>query len=70
MPTHRVCRMEETLQSHLIVTTIFQTKSFDGLSEFAVLVSCATCSAYSAVLSCELEKMAPKKYSFELKKFD
>ena len=47
--------MEETFQSHLIDTSIFQTKSFDVLSEFALLVSCATCSAYSAVLLRESE---------------
>ena len=39
----------ETFQSHLIDTTIFQTKSFNVLSEFALLVSCATCSASSAI---------------------
>ena len=45
--------MEETFQSHLIDTTIFQTKSFDVLSEFALLVSIATYSAYFALLSRE-----------------
>ena len=39
--------------SHLIDTTIFQTKSFDVLSEFALLVSIATYSAYFALLSRE-----------------
>ena len=39
---------EETFQSHIIDSTIFQTNSFDVLSEFALLVSCTTCSAYSA----------------------
>ena len=48
-------------ESHLIDTTIFQTKSFDVLSEFALLVSSATCSAYSAVLSHESEKMSLQK---------
>jgi len=45
--------MEEKFQCHLI-----NTKSFDVLSEFALLVSCATCSAYSAVLLHESEKMS------------
>ena len=53
--------MEETFQSHLIDTTIFQTKLFDVMSEFALLVSCATCSAYSAVLSRESEKIYQQK---------
>ena len=52
---------EETFQSHLIDTTNFQTKSFDVLSEFALLVSCVTCSPYSAVLSSESEKMSEQK---------
>ena len=47
----RISTMEETFQSHLIDATIFQTKSFDFLSEFALLVSITTCSAYSAALS-------------------
>ena len=50
--------MEATFQSHLPDTTIFQTKSLDVLSEFALLVSCVTCSAYSAELSRESEKMS------------
>ena len=49
--------MEETFQSHLINTTIFQTKSYNVLSEFALLVSCATCSAYSAVLSLDIHPL-------------
>ena len=53
--------MEETFQSHLIDISIFQTKSFDGLSEFALLVASATCSAYPSVLSCESEKMSQQK---------
>ena len=53
--------MEETLQSHLIDTTIFQAKSFDVLSEFALIVSYATCSAYSAVLLHESEKNVSTK---------
>ena len=63
--------MEETFQSHLIDTTIFQTKSFDVLSEFALLISCATCSAYSAVLLHESEKMSQQntiKYHLTKKK--
>ena len=36
---HRGQRMEETFQSHLIDTTIFQTKSFDILTEFDKYVS-------------------------------
>ena len=31
---------------------IFQTRSFDALSEFALLISCTTHLAFSAVLSC------------------
>ena len=50
----RVCRMEE---SHFIDATIFQTKSFDVLSEFALLVYCATCLACSAVLLQKSEKI-------------
>ena len=49
---------EETFQPHLIDTTIFQTKSFDILSEFALLISYATCLIYSAVLLCESEKVS------------
>ena len=52
---------EETFQPHLIDTTIFQIKSFDVLYEFALLISYATCSAYSAVLTCESEKMSQQK---------
>ena len=52
---------EETFQSHIIDSTIFQTNSFDVLSEFALLVSCTTCSAYSAVLSSESEKTFQQK---------
>ena len=44
---------EEMFSSHLIDTTIFQTKSFDVLSEFALLVSISTYSAYFALLSRE-----------------
>ena len=65
--------MEEPFFYHLIVSTIFQTKSFDVLSEFALIVSCATCSAYSAVLSCESEKMSQQnkiKYLFHLNKLE
>ena len=56
----QISTTEETFQSQLIDTTIFQTKSFDVLSEFALLVSCTPCSAYSAVLSCESEKMSQR----------
>ena len=42
----------------IVVTTFSQTKSFDVLSEFGLLVSCATCSIYSAELSHESEKMS------------
>ena len=52
---------EETFQSHIIDFKIFQTNSFDVLSEFALLVSCTTCSAYSAVLSSESEKTFQQK---------
>ena len=58
--------MEETFQSLLIVTTNFQTRSFDVLPEFAVLVSFAKCSAYSAVLSHESEKMSQQKMKLVL----
>ena len=63
---------EETFQPHLIDTTIFQIKSFDVLYEFALLISYATCSAYSAVLTCESEKMSQqkRKYSFHLNNFN
>ena len=40
---NRVYRMEKSLQSYLIDATNFQTKSFDDLSEFTLVVSCATC---------------------------
>ena len=65
--------MEATFQSHLPDTTIFQTNSFDLLSEFALLVSYTTCSAYSSALSSESEKMFKqnfKKYLFYLRKFE
>ena len=39
----------------------FSNKIFDVLSEFALLISYATCSAYSAVLSHESEKMSQQK---------
>ena len=48
--------MEERFQSHIIDSTTFQTNSFDVLSEFALLVSYTTCSAYSSALSSESEK--------------
>ena len=57
----QISTTEVTFQSHLINTTIFQTKSFDVLSEFALLVSCPTCSAYSAELLRESEKMSQQK---------
>ena len=57
----QISTTEEIFQSQLIDTTIFQTKSFDVLSEFALLVASATCSAYPAVLSCESEKMSQQK---------
>ena len=52
--------MEDRFQSHIIDSTIFQTNSFDVLSEFALLVSYTTCSAYSAELSSESEKTFQK----------
>ena len=39
----------------------FQTKSFDVLFEFALLISCPTSLAYSAALSCESEKVSQEK---------
>ena len=54
--TSRISTMEATFQYHIIDFTIFQTNSFDFLSEFALLVSCTTCSAYSSALSSESEK--------------
>ena len=62
--------MEETFQSHLINTTIFQTKSFDVLSEFALLISCATCSAYSSVRESEKMSQQKRKYLYHLNKFE
>ena len=62
--------MEETFQSHLIDTTIFQTKSFDVLSEFALLISCATCSAYSSVRESEKMSQQKRKYLYHLNKFE
>ena len=64
---------EETFQSDIIDSTIFQTNSFDVLSEFALLVSSTTCSAYSSVLSNESEKMFQQNFQnnlFHLNKFD
>ena len=63
---------EATFQSHLPDTTIFQTNSFDLLSEFALLVSYTTCSAYSSALLRESEKMSQqnkRKILFHLNKF-
>ena len=63
---------EATFQSHLLDFTIFQTKSLDVLSEFALLVSYVTCSAYSAELLRESEKMSQqnkRKKLFHLNKF-
>jgi len=57
----RISTTEETFQSHIIDSTIFQTNSFDVLSEFAWLVSCTTCSVYSAMLSSESEKIFQQK---------
>ena len=54
----QISTAEETFQSHIIDSTIFQTNSFDVLSEFALLISCTTCSAYSDSLSRESEKMS------------
>ena len=51
----RISTSEETFQS------IFQTNLFDVLSEFALLVSCTTCSAYSSALSSESEKTSHQK---------
>ena len=68
----RISTMEATFQSHLPDTTIFQTNSFDLLSEFALLVSYTTCSAYSSALSRESEKMSQqnkRKILFHLNKF-
>ena len=64
--------MEERFQSHIIDSTTFQTNSFDVLSEFALLVSYATCSAYSALLSGESEYMSQqkRKYLFHLNKLE
>ena len=56
--------IRDRFQSHLLDTTIFQTKSLDVLSEFALLVSCVSCSANSAELSRESEKMSHKKTAF------
>ena len=58
MPCTRISTTEATFQSHLPDTTIIQTNSFDLLSEFALLVSYTTCSAYSSALSRESEKMS------------
>ena len=54
----RISTTEATFESHIIDSTIFQTNSFDFLSEFAQLISCSTCSAYSDELSRESEKMS------------
>ena len=65
--------MEAMFQSHIIDSTIIQTNSFDFLSEFALLVSCTTCSAYSSALSSESEKtfqLNLKKYLFYLRKLE
>ena len=56
----QISTTEEIFQSQLIDTTIFQTKSFDVLSEFALLVSCTTYTAYSAVLLSVSEEMFKK----------
>ena len=64
--------MEETFQSHIIDSTIFQTNSFDVVSEFALLVSYTTCSAYSSALLHDSEKMSQqnkRKILFHLNKF-
>ena len=69
----RISTTEVTFQSHIIDSTIFQTNSFDVLSEFALLVSSTTCSAYSSVLSNESEKMFQQNFQnnlFHLNKFD
>ena len=68
----RISTTEATFQSHLPDTTIFQTNSFDLLSEFALLVSYTTCSAYSSALLRESEKMSQqnkRKILFHLNKF-
>ena len=68
----RISTTEETFQSHIIDSTIFQTNSLDVLSEFALLVSYTTCSAYSSALSRESEKMSQqnkRKILFHLNKF-
>ena len=68
----RISTTEATFQSHLPDTTIFQTNSFDLLSEFALLVSYTTCSAYSSALSRESEKMSQqnkRKILFHLNNF-
>jgi len=57
----RISTTEETFQSHIIDSTILQTNSFDVLSEFALLVYCTTCLAYSAALSSESEKIFQQK---------
>ena len=64
--------MEDRFQSHIIYSTIFQTNSFDVLSEFALLVSYTTCSAYSSALLRESEKMSQRnkrKILFHLNRF-
>ena len=71
--TPQINTTEETFQSDIIDSTIFQTNSFDVLSEFALLVSSTTCSAYSSVLSNESEKMFQQNFQnnlFHLNKFD
>ena len=62
----QISTAEETFQSHIIDSTIFQTNSFDVLSEFALLISCTTCSAYSAALSSESEKTFQQKLETSL----
>ena len=52
----RISTTEATFQFHIIDSTIFQTNSFDVLSEFALVVSYTTCSAYSSAQSNESEK--------------
>ena len=58
--------------STFINTKKFQTKSYDFLSGFALLVSCDTCSVYSAVLLCESEKVSEQKKNIFIssKKFE
>ena len=58
VPGPQISTMEVTFQTHIIDSTIFQTNSFDFLSEFAQLISCSTCSAYSGELSRESGKMS------------